>query len=306
MAMNRTQFKKNLQMGLNAQFGLEYKRHAEVWRQYLDVETENKKSYVEDLAMAGFSAAPVKPEGVGVQYESTSELGVARYLFDTIALAFAITEEAEEDGLYGSIGAKLSRALARSMQHTKAIRSANLLNNGFDTNYAQSWDAKPLFSTTHLGGSGAQVANMLATPADLSETSLEDMLILISDATDYKGIPMVLEAVRLVVPTALQFIAERILKSNQRVDTANNDVNAIKSMGMLPGGFVKDTRLTDSDAWFIKTDCPDGAKHIVRKAMSKGVEGDFETGNMRYKARERYAIGASDWHGMYGTAGGGS
>lgn len=307
MAMTRSQFKRQLQLGLNTTFGLEHKRHKEVWREYLDVETENKKAYIEDLAEAGFEAAPVKAEGAGVAYQTTSELGVARYIFETIALAFAITEEAEEDGLYGSIGAKLSRALARSMQHTKAVKSANILNNGFDaTNYAFGWDGKPLFSTTHLGGSGAALANKLATPADFSETSLEDLLILISDATDYKGIPIALEAQKVVAPTALRFVVHRVLHSTLRVDSANNDINAIKDSGMLPGGYVVDTRLSDADAWFVKTDCPDGVKHVVRKAISGGVEGDFETGNMRYKKRERYVGGWSDWHGMYGSEGGGA
>lgn len=303
-AMNRAQFKKQLQDGLNAVFGLEYKRHKEVWRQYLDVETENRKAYIEDVMMAGFSAAPVKPEGSGVAYQTTSEVYISRYVFETIALAFAITEEAEEDNLYGSIGSKLSRALARAMQHTKAIKAANVLNNGFDTNYPGG-DGKPLFATDHLIGSGSQTANKLSTPADLSETSLEDLLILIDQATDYKGVPIVLEAMRMIVPSQLRFEAHRILHSQLRVGTANNDTNAIKDSGMLSGGYVVDQRLTDTDAWFVKTDCPDGLKHVVRKAISRGVEGDFETGNMRYKARERYVNGWSDWHGAYASEGGG-
>jgi hypothetical protein len=304
MAMNRAQFKKELQEGLNTVFGLEYRRKKETWRQYLDVETENRKAYVEDQMLAGLAVAPVKAEGTPIVYDSTSELYTARYIFDTIALAFSITEEAEEDNLYGSLGARLSRALARSMTQTKAVRCANILNNGFDTNF-KGGDGQPLFSTSHVGG-GAQAANKLATPADLSETSLEDMLNLISDATDHRGIPIDMSAMRLVVPTALQFVAFRILHSQLRVDTANNDANALREMGMVSGGHVVDRNLTDSDAWFIKTDCPDGLKHIVRKAIAKGVEGDFETGNMRYKARERYVSGWSDWHGAYGSEGGGS
>lgn len=304
MAMNRTQFRRQLEEGLNSVFGLEYRRQKEVWRQYLDVETESKKAYVEDVMMAGFGAAPVKPEGSGVAYDSTGELYTARYLFETIALAFAITEEAEEDTLYGSIGAKLSKALARAMQHTKAVKAANVLNNGFSASYLGG-DGVKLFSTAHLGD-GGETSNTPATPADFSETSLEDMLNLIADATDYKGIPIQLEAVRLVGPTQLQFTMQRVLYSELQSDSAENNINAIKSKGLLPGGYVTDTRLTDPDAWFIKTDCPEGLKHIVRKAISGGVEGDFETGNMRYKKRERYVNGWSDWHGAYGSEGGGS
>lgn len=302
MAMNRAQFKKQLQEGLNAVFGLEYRRHGEKWRQYLDVETESRKAYIEDVMMAGLGAAQVKEEGVGVQYDTTSEIYTARYLFETIALAFAITEEAEEDNLYGSLGQKLSRALARSMQHTKAVKGADILNNGFDSNYPGG-DGVPLFSAAHLGQ--GQVSNMLATPADLSETSLEDMLILISDAEDYRGIPLAMMGLRLVVATANQFQAPKILYSDKTPESADNAINAIKQGGSLPGGYVVDERLTDPDAWFIKTDCPDGLKHVVRKKIMKKVEGDFETGNMRYKARERYVNGWSDWHGAYGTAGGG-
>lgn len=304
MAMNRTAFKKQLQEGLNTVFGLEYMRQKEVWRQYLDVETESKKAYIEDVMMSGFSAAPVKPEGAGVHYDTAGEVYVARYLFETIALAFAITEEAEEDGLYGSMGAKLSKALARAMQHTKAVKAANVLNNGFSASYLGG-DGVSLFSTAHLV-SGGNASNMLSTAADFSETSLEDLLNQISDATDYKGIPIQIDAVRCVGPTALRFIFQRVLFSELQSDSAENNINAVKSIGLLPGGYVTDTRLTDPDAWFIKTDCPDGLKHVVRKAISGGVEGDFESGNMRYKKRERYVNGWSDWHGAYGTAGGGS
>jgi hypothetical protein len=304
MPMTRAAFKKQLQEGLNSNFGLEYRRKKEVWRMYLDVETENRKAYVEDQMTGGFGIAPVKAEGSGVAYDSASELYTARYIFETIALAFSITEEAEEDHLYGSLGAKLSRALARSMQQTKAVKSANILNNGFSSSFTGG-DGKALFATDHVGG-GAQSANKLATPADLSETSLEDMLNLISDATDHRGIPIDMEAIRLIVPTALQFTAYRILHAQLRVDTANNDPNALREMGMISQGHVVDRNLTDADAWFLKTDCPDGAKHIVRKALSKGLEGDFETGNVRYRARERYVSGWSDWHGMYGCEGGGA
>lgn len=303
MAMNRAQFKKQMQLGLNTVAGLEFKPEKDMWRQYLDVETESRRAYVEDVVMSGFTAAPVKVEGAAGAYATASEIYTARYLFETIVLQFAITEEAEEDGLYGSLANKLAKALARSMQYTKRVKAANVLNNGFSASYLGG-DGVALFSTSHLV-SGGQAANMLSTAADLSETSLEDMLVLIDNATDYKGIPISIEAQKLIVPTALRFTAHRILNSQGRVETPNNDENAIKAMGMLPGGLVVDKHLTDTDAWFIKTDCPDGLKHIMRKALKKGIEGDFETGNMRYKMRERYANGWTDWHGAYGTAGGG-
>lgn len=304
MAMNRAQFKKQLQDGLNAVFGLEYRRHPEEWRKCYDVETENRKAYVEDVLMTGFAAAPVKEEGAAVAYDEASESYVARYIFETIALAFAITEEAEEDNLYGSIGAKLSKALARSMQHTKEVKGANVFNNGFTGGAYVGGDGVALFSTAHPLKNGDTAANMLATGADLSETSLEDMLLLIDGTEDDKGIPLALMAERLIVPRQLKFIAQRVLFSDLRVDTANNDLNAIKSMGLLQNGFTVNHRLTDTDAWFVKTDCPDGLKHIVRKALKKGMQGDFETGNMRYRARERYIFGWSDWRGCFGTAGG--
>ena len=303
MAMNRAQFKKQMQLGLNTVAGLEYKPEKDMWRQYLGFETESKRAYVEDVVMSGFSAAPVKVEGAAGAYATASELYTARYLFETIVLQFAITEEAEEDGLYGSLGNKLARALMRSMQYTKRVKAANVLNNGFSSSYLGG-DGICLFSTGHLV-SGGQDDNTLATAADLSETSLEDMLVLIDNATDYKGIPISIEAQKLIVPTALRFTAHRILNSQGRVETPNNDENAIKAMGMLPGGLVVDKQLTDTDAWFVTTDCPDGLKFIQRKALKKGIEGDFDSGNLRYKMRERFAVGWTDWHGAYGTAGGG-
>ena len=300
--MNRGQFKKQLQEGLNTVFGLEYKMSPEVWRQYVQYETESRKAYVEDVMMAGLGAAAVKSEGMGVQYDSTSETYTARYVFETIALAFAISEEAEEDGLYGSIGKKLSRALARSYKHTIAVRVANILNNGFTSGLGG--DGVYLFSASHPLKSGGTASNLLANAADLSETSLEDMLIQIDNTTDDRGIPADIEGRKLVLPTALRYTAHRILNSNGRVDTANNDENAIKEMGMLPDGMVVDKRLTDTDAWFITTDCPDGIKFIERKKPVTKLEGDFETGNMRYKVRGRSIQGWSNWRGAYGTAGG--
>ena len=230
---------------------------------------------------------------------------MARYYFETIALAFAITEEAEEDALYGDIGAQLSKALAVSMLHTKETKCANILNNGFDTSAAyQGGDAKPLFSASHPLKSGENGSNLLTTAADLSETSLEDLLVQISDIDDDRGIPAMIAGLRLIVPTQLQFVAHRILNAERRVETNYNDPNAIKDMGLLPGGYKVVRRLTDTDAWFVTTDCEDGLKHIVRVPLRKGMEGDFETGNLRFKARERYIQGWSNWRGAFGTAGG--
>lgn len=302
--MNRTQFKKQLQEGLNTVFGLRYKRQPEKWRKYMQVEYESRKAYVEDVLMAGLGAAPVKEEGAPVFYDATSESYVARYTFETIAMAFAITEEAEEDGLYGSIGKKLSSAMATSFNHTKAVKNANILNNGFDNTNFKGGDGVCLFSTAHPTHSAGNQSNRLATDADLAETSLEDLLTQITDAKDDRGIPMALTAKTIVVPTALQFTVQRLLFSPLRSGTAENDANAFKLMGLLQDEPVVEERLTDTDAWFVITDCDDGLKHIVRKAITGGVEGDFQTGNMRYKKRERYIQGWSNWRGAFGTSGG--
>ena len=301
--MNRATFKKNLIEGINAFYGLEYAKKKEVWREYLNVETEGKKAYIEDVMMKGFGAAPVKAEGAAGAYDAGGEVYTTRYMFETIVLHFAITQEAEEDGLYGSLIGKYGTAAAAALRHTKAIKGANILNNGFDTNFPGG-DGLPLFSASHVVQGGV-ASNTLATPADLSETSLEDMLIMIDDATDYRGIPIGLESKKLVVASSNRFNAARLLKSAQQADTANNAINAVKDSGML-SSFVVDTRLTDPDAWFITTDCMDGLKHVMRKAVQKSVEGDFESGNMRVKFRERYVNGWSDWHGCYGSSGGGA
>ena len=304
MAMNRAQFKKQLQDGLNTVFGLEYKQGMEVWRKYMTVETESRKAYVEDVMMAGLGAAAVKEEGGAVTYDSTSETYTAKYVFETIALAFAITEEAEEDGLYGSIGKKLSRALARSYKHTIATRCANTLNNGFDNTNFKGGDGVCLFSASHPLKSGGNGSNLLTNAADLSETSLEDLSIQIANTTDDRGIPVDLEIKALVIPTALRFVAHRLLHSNLRVETPNNDTNAAKDMNLVPMGAVMDKRLTDTDAWFLTTDCADGLKYIERKAPVTKIEGDFESGNMRYKVRGRSISGWSNWRGGFATAGG--
>lgn len=301
MAINRAQIKKQLQEGLNAVFGLEYKQHPELWRDIFTVSKESRKAYVEDVLMTGFGAAPVKQEGAGVTYDTASEGYVSRYVFETIALAFALTEEAGEDDLYGDLGSQMSKALARSMQYTKNVKGANILNNGFTS--GTGGDGVYLFSASHPLQGGGTYSNMLSTSADLSETSLEDMLIVIGDAVDDRGLPISLTPKKLIIPTELQFTAQRILKSDGRVDTADNDLNAIKSLNMIAGGWSKNVHLTDPDAWFLTTDCPDGLKYIERKALATGVEGDFETGNMRFKARTRFVFGHSNARGAYGSAG---
>ena len=300
--MNRSNFKRQLQIGLNTVFGLEYRRYEEQWRQFLDLDTSSK-AYEEDVLLVGLGAAAVKAEGTGVTYDSGGESWVQRYVHETIALAFAITEEAVEDGQYGNIGQKYSRALARSMQHTKEVKSANLLNNGFSTSYPIG-DAAAFFSTAHPLYGGGNGSNTPSTQADLSEASLEDALIAISNFVDDRGIPVATTAKKLIVPPNLAFVAQRLLFSDFRPGTADNDVNAMRSMGMLPEGYAVNQRLTDTNAWFIKTDMPDGMKMVQRTKIQRGVEGDFETGNMRYKARERYSVGVSNWRSAYASSGG--
>lgn len=300
MAMNRALFAKQLEPGLNALFGLEYKQYPEQWKAIFDTNT-SIKAFEEDVLMEGFGAAPVKSEGQGVNYDAASELWTARYSHDTIALAFSITEEAEEDNLYASLAKKYAKALARSMVHSKEITAANILNNGFNSSF-KGGDGKEMLATDHPTSNGTQ-SNELATAADFSETSLEQMLINISNLTDDRGIPIAAMGECLIIPTALQFDAERVLNSNLRSATAENDINANRSMGMLPKGVKINQRLTDTDAWFIKTDCPDGLKMFQRRALKKGMEGDFETGNVRYKVSERYSFGWTDWRGIFGSPG---
>tara|TARA_R110000737_G_scaffold55088_1_gene77969 strand:- start:246 stop:1151 length:906 start_codon:yes stop_codon:yes gene_type:complete len=300
MAMNRALFAKGLEPGLNTLFGLEYKTYAQQWKDIFEQNTSNK-AFEEDVLLEGFGEASVKAEGAGVSYDAASEVSTSRYNHETIALAFAITEEAEEDGLYGSLAKKYGKALARSMVHTKEIKGANVLNNGFDSDYTGG-DGVELFSTAHPTSSGNQ-SNELATAADFSETSLEQILINISNMDDDRGIPIAAMARCLIIPTALQFDAERVLNSNLRSATAENDINANMSMGMLPDGVKVNQRLTDTDAWYIKTDVPDGMKMFQRRALKKGMEGDFESGNVRYKVSERYSFGWTDWRGMFGSPG---
>jgi hypothetical protein len=299
--MNRARFRKELQEGLNTVFGLEYRRYEQEWRPIYAVEN-SQKAYEEDVLLAGLAGAPVKPEGAPVAYDQGGEAFVSRYVHETIALAFSLTEEAEEDNLYGSIGNKYSKALARSMQHTKEVKGAATINNGFDSAFPGG-DGVELFSTLHpLFGGGTQ-ANTFSTQADFSETSLEEALIAISKFVDERSIPIAVRATKLIVPPDLMFVAERVLTSPYRPGTADNDVNAVKKMGMVSGGCHKNHRLTDPNQWTLITDCPDGLKHMVRKNIQRGLEGDFETGNMRYKARERYTFGWSDYRGAFGSSG---
>jgi len=299
--MSRANFRKQLQDGLNTVFGMEHKRHAEQWREIFIVQSSNK-AYEEDVLMYGLGGGRTKEEGVGVQYDSGGEAWSARYVHETIALAFAITEEAVEDGLYGDLGAKFSRSMARGMQHTKEVKGANILNNGFSTSYLGG-DGKPLFATDHPLAGGGTWSNKLGTPADLAEASIEDILIQISQAKDDRGIPIAMKAKKMVVHPNNTFNAHRLMNSSLRPGTSDNDPNAMKDMGMIPGGVTVNQRLTDPNAWFIITDCADGLKHMVRKAIQRGMEGDFETGNARFKARERYVFGWTDPRGAYGSEG---
>lgn len=300
MAMPRSNFAKQLEPGLNTLFGLEYKQYPEQWRKCFDVNT-SKKAFEEDVLLEGFGSAPIKAEGAAVSYETASEVWTARYNHDVVALAFSITEEAVEDGLYGSISNRYVKALARSMQHTKEITGANVYNRAFSSSYLGG-DGLELCSTLHPSRNGTW-SNELATAADLNETSLEQILINISDMKDDRGIPIAATGKTLIIPTALSFTAERLLASSLRTSSAENDVNAIKSLGMLPGGFEVIQRLSDPDAWFVKTDVPDGLKMFQRRALKKGMEGDFETGNMRYKTSERYSFGWTNPRGLFGSPG---
>lgn len=300
MAMTRQQFAKQLQDGLNTVFGMSYEQWEPMYDKIFDT-TTSQKAYEEDVLMYGLGGAIEKAEGASVSYDSGAEAWVSRYNHATIALAFAITEEAIEDGRYGDIGAKYSKALAKSMRYTKEVRGVSVLNNGFDTNYAGG-DGKPLFSTTHPLAGGGSWANTPSTQADLSEESLEDAMIAIDGFVDDRGIPSKVTAQRLIVPRQSRYIAHRILNATGQTGTANNDVNALKDTGMLRQYSVN-IYLSDPDAWFIKTSADDGLKHFVRRRLKNGTEGDFETGNLRYKASERYSFGWSDPRGAYGSSG---
>jgi hypothetical protein len=301
--MNRALFYKELQQGLNAVFGKSYKRHPELWRKLFEVVT-SEKAFEEEVMNIGLGLAPVKDEGAGVAYDSGADSYVARYDHLTYALAFAITQEAEEDGLYGSLGARYSKALANSIQETKEVNGHAIFNNGFTGGAFAGGDGVALFSTAHPLFSGGTLSNKLATPADLAEASLEDAFNQISLWTDDRGLQLNIMARLLAVPTTLRFVAKRLWSSQLRPGTADNDTNAMREMNMLPGGMVVSPYFTDPDAWFIMTDCDDGLKSFERKKLERGMEGDFETGNVRYKARFRQSWGWSDWRSCFGSEGG--
>ena len=301
MAMNRAQFAKMLEPGLNTLFGLEYDQYPPEWSTVFSTNS-SQKAFEEDVLLEGFGNAPVKAEGAAVSYDAASQQWTARYQHDTIALAFSITEEAEDDGRYGAIASRYTKALARSMASTKEIKAANVLNNAFAGSGVTGGDGVTLCATNHPTRNGNQ-SNTLATAADLSETSLEQMLIQIADMKDDRGLRIAAQGKMLVIPTAYSFVAERLLESQLRTGTADNDINAIRAGGYLPQGYHVMRRLTDSDAFFLVTDVPDGLKHFQRSPLKKGMEGDFETGNVRYKVRERYSFGFTDWRGVFGSEG---
>ena len=299
MAISRGQLVKELEPGLNALFGLEYNNYANEHAEIFDTENSDR-AFEEEVMLSGFANAPIKAEGTSVSFDNAQETFTARYTHETLALAFAITEEAIEDNLYDRLASRYTKALARSMANTKQVKAANVLNNAFAT--ANGGDGKALCATDHPIAAGTD-RNELSTAADLNETSLEQSLIDIAAMTDERGLKIAAQGVKMIVPSALQFTAERLMKSSQRVGTADNDINAVVSMGMIPQGYTVNHYLTDTDAWFIKTDVPNGLKHFVRAPIKTAMEGDFDTGNVRYKARERYSFGWSDWRGIFGSPG---
>ena len=301
MAISRSQLVKELEPGLNALFGLEYKRYENEHEEIFDKET-SERAFEEEVMLSGFGNASVKAEGSGVTYDTAQETFTARYTHNTIALAFAITEEAIEDNLYDRLASRYTKALARSMANTKQITAANVINNGFSSTYPGG-DGVALFSTAHPTISGT-FQNTLTTQADLNETSLEQALIDIANLTDERGLKIAAQGEKLIIPTALQFTADRLMKSAGRVGTSDNDINAIRNMGMVPQGYVVNHFITDTNSWYVKTDVPNGMKYFERSPIRTSMEGDFETGNVRYKARERYSFGWSDPRGIYGSAGG--
>jgi phage major head subunit gpT-like protein len=301
MAISRAQLLKELLPGLNALFGLEYKRYGEEHKEIFEIET-SERSFEEETKLSGFGAAPVKPEGNAIAYDNAQEAFTARYTHETIALGFAITEEAIEDNLYDSLSARYTKALARAMAYTKQTKAAAVLNNGFAVG-VNGGDGVPLFSPTHPLVGGAVNSNVPATPSDLNETSLEAAVIQLAAWTDERGLLLAAKPRKLILPPALQFVATRLLETELRVGTTDNDINALKNNGSIPEGYTINHWLVDTNAWFLTTDVPNGAKHFVRVPMSTGMDPDFDTGNARYKARERYSFGWSDPLGMYGSPG---
>jgi hypothetical protein len=301
MAISRAQLLKELLPGLNALFGLEYARYGEEHKEIYETET-SERSFEEETKLSGFSAAPVKNEGQAVAYDNAQEAWTARYNHETIALGFSITEEAIEDNLYDSLSARYTKALARAMAYTKQVKAAAVLNNGFNSTYTGG-DGVSLFSSAHPLVSGGTNSNTPSTGADLNETSLEAAVIQISLWTDERGLLIAAKPKKLIVPPQLQFVATRLLETELRVGTNNNDINAIKNNGVIPEGFTINHYLTDPNAWFLTTDVPNGLKHFVRIPRSESMDGDFDTGNVRYKSRERYSFGWSDPLGIFGSAG---
>ena len=301
MAISRAQLLKELLPGLNALFGMEYARYGEEHKEIYETET-SERSFEEETKLAGFSAAPVKNEGSAIAYDNAQEAFTARYNHETIALGFSITEEAIEDNLYDSLSARYTKALARAMAYTKQVKAASVLNNGFNSAYTGG-DGVSLFSTAHPLVSGGTNSNTPSTAADLNETALENAIIQIAGWTDERGLLIAAKPVKLVIPPNLMFVAKRLLDTELRVQTADNDINAIKQMGAIPGGYTVNHFLTDVNAWFLTTDVPNGMKHFERIALQNSMDGDFDTGNVRYKARERYSFGWSDPLGMFGSPG---
>ena len=302
MAISRGQLVKELEPGLNALFGLEYKRYE---NQHEDIYTKetSDRAFEEEVMLSGFGQAQVKAEGSGITFDNAQETFTARYTHETVALGFSITEEAIEDNLYDRISSRYTKALARSMANTKQVKAVNPLIQGLPTtNNFNSGDGVSLFNTAHPTIAGT-VANTLATQADLNETSLEQCLIDIAAMKDERGLKIAARGIKMIIPSELQFTAERLMKSEKRVGTADNDINAVRSMGMVPQGYVVNNFLTDTDAFYIITDVPNGMKYFERSAIKTGMEGDFDTGNMRYKARERYSFGVSDFRGIFGVEG---
>jgi hypothetical protein len=300
MAISRSQLVKELEPGLNALFGLEYKNYADEHTEIFDIENSDR-AFEEEVMLSGFANASVKPEGQGVNYDTAQESFTARYTHETLALAFSITEEAIEDNLYDRLASRYTKALARSMANAKQVKAANVLNNAFDSSFTGG-DGVELCSAVHPIVAGT-FKNELSTAADLNETSLEQSLIDIAAMTDERGLKIAAKGVKMIIPSALQFTAERLMKSQGRTGTADNDINAVGNMGMIPQGYVVNHYLTDTDAFFIKTDVPNGLKMFVRAPIKTAMEGDFETGNVRYKARERYSFGFSDPRGIFGSPG---
>jgi hypothetical protein len=302
MAISRAQLVKELEPGLNALFGLEYKRYENQHAEIYNIESSDR-AFEEEVMLSGFGNAQVKGEGQGIAFDDAQETFTARYTHETIALAFAITEEAIEDNLYDRLASRYTKALARSMANSKQVKAASPLINGLPTTDGfDSGDGVSLFNTSHttLGGS---FANTLATQADLNETSLEQSLIDIGEMTDERGLLIAAKGVKMIVPPENQFNAERLMKSQGRTGTADNDINAVNSMGMIPQGYRVNNYLTDADSWYIITDVPNGMKMFVRTPLNTAMEGDFDTGNVRYKARERYSFGVSDPRGIFGVEG---